>query len=138
MYYVPGNALISLHNGGPSLQDNGSSLQDNGPSLQDNGPSLQDNERVEIALRPLKKRLKSVVLEKIILDLCSIRGFERAEIARLLKRDETYVRTILTRLVKSCKLRMRYPEMPNHPRQTYYTFIGYSTIEEKTENKPQQ
>ena len=137
-YYVPGKVFESLQDNGPNLQDNGPSLQDNGPSLQDNGPSLQDNERVEIALRPLKKRLKSVVLEKIILDLCSIRGFERAEIARLLKRDETYVRTILTRLVKSCKLRMRYPEMPNHPRQTYYTFIGYSTIEEKTENKPQQ
>ena len=96
---------------------------------------MQDNERIEMAIRPLKKRLKSIVMDNIILNLCLIRGFERVEIAKLIKRDETYVRTILTRLVKSCKLRMKYPEMPNHPHQMYYTSIGHSNLNEKNNDE---
>ena len=104
-YYVPGKAFTSILN--------------NAQNLQDSAQSLQDSERIKLALLPLRKRLKPEVLDKIILDLCSIRGFDRAEISSLLKRNETYFRALLTRVVKSQKLRMEYPEMPNHPHQTY-------------------
>ena len=104
-YYVPGKAFTSILN--------------NAQNLQDSAQSLQDSERIKLALLPLRKRLKPEVLDKIILDLCSIRGFDRAEISSLLKRNETYIRALLTRVVKSQKLRMEYPEMPNHPHQTY-------------------
>jgi DNA repair ATPase RecN len=43
-----------------------------------------------------------------------------SEIARLIDRNETYVRTFLVKLVRLHRLQMKYPEMPNHPHQTYY------------------
>lgn len=119
-YYVPGPLFGNLEDKAPSLEDKAPSLQDNGIRLQDNGVSLQGNELIQEALKPLKRRMKQGVLDKIIVDLCKIKAFERAEVARLIHRDETYVRTFLTRLVKDCKLRMTYPEMPNHPHQSYY------------------
>jgi ATP-dependent DNA helicase RecG len=104
-----------------SLQDNRPRLQDNGPRLQDNWLSLQDKARVETALKQLKQRLKSDVLCGIIVDLCRIKSFECFELAKLVQRDETYLRTILSKLVKSGRLRMKFPEMPNHPQQAYMT-----------------
>lgn len=88
-------------------------------TLQDNGARLQDNESIKLALKPLKKRLKPAILNQIVVDLCKIKGFECSELAELINRDETYVRTIVTKLVKSGRLRMKYPEMPNHPHQAY-------------------
>ena len=130
-YYVPGE--IILRRGDETLQDDGkrlldnetrlldneTRLLDNEAGLLDNEARLLDNERIEIALKPLKKRLKPAVLDQIVVDLCKIRGFERLELASLIKRNESYVRIILGRLVKSGRLRMKYPEMPNHPHQTY-------------------
>ena len=84
-----------------------------------NGVGMCNNELIKRALEPLKKRLKSDVLNQIIVDLCSIAEFERFEIAKLIKRDESYVRKILARLVKAGRVRMKYPEMPKHPHQTY-------------------
>ena len=108
--YVPGEII---------LRRGDETLQDDGKRLLDNETRLLDNERIEIALKPLKKRLKPAVLDQIVVDLCKIRGFERLELASLIKRNESYVRIILGRLVKSGRLRMKYPEMPNHPHQTY-------------------
>lgn len=144
-YYVPGPGFVISQDNAIGLQDcasamsncasampdcastmphNGMRLQDNGVRLQDNGVSLQGNELIQEALKPLKRRMKQGVLDKIIVDLCKIKAFERAEVARLIHRDETYVRTFLTRLVKDSKLRMTYPEMPNHPNQSYYAEDG--------------
>ena len=115
------------------LQDSGTRLQDNGTRLQDNGVGLQDNVQIKKALLPLKKRLKECVLSDIIVNLCRIRGFERSEIARLIDRNETYVRTFLVKLVRLHRLQMKYPEMPNHPHQTYYasgikSYMGEETV----------
>ena len=76
---------------------------------------MLDNERIEKALEPLKKRLNHDVLDQIVVDLRKIREFERQELASLIKRNESYVRILLGRLVKFGRLRMKYPEMPNHP-----------------------
>lgn len=102
-------------------------LQDKDGRLQDMGAGLQGDARVLEVLKPLKKKLKADVLDGIVVDLCRIRDFERSEIAHLIERDETYVRTILTRLVKSGRLKMKYPEMPNHPRQKY---VAQSVVRE--------
>ncbi len=123
-YYVPGEIILrrgdeTLQDDGKRLLDNETRLLDNEAGLLDNEARLLDNERIEIALKPLKKRLKPAVLDQIVVDLCKIRGFERLELASLIKRNESYVRIILGRLVKSGRLRMKYPEMPNHPHQTY-------------------
>lgn len=94
-------------------------FQDDTLMLQDNDSSMQDSKLVEEVLKRLKKRLKFVALSQIIVDLCKIKGFERVELSALINRDETYVRTILTKLVKTGRLRMKYPEMPKHPHQAY-------------------
>lgn len=102
-YYVPGEIL----------------LQKRDETLLDNEARLLDDERIEKALAPLKKHLNHDVLDQIVVDLCKIREFERQELASLIKCNESYVRILLGRLVKSGRLRMKYPEMPNHPHQTY-------------------
>ena len=123
-YYVPGEIILqkgdeTLQASGETLQDNEARLQDNEARLQDNGARLQDNESIKLALKPLKKRLKPAILNQIVVDLCKIKGFECSELAGLIHRDETYVRTIVTKLVRAGRLRMKYPEMPNHPHQAY-------------------
>ena len=123
-YYVPGEIILqkgdeTLQASGETLQDNEARLQDNGARLQDNRARLQDNESIKLALKPLKKRLKPAILNQIVVDLCKIKGFECSELAGLIHRDETYVRTIVTKLVRAGRLRMKYPEMPNHPHQAY-------------------
>ena len=94
-------------------------MLDNDGRLLDNSGRLLDNELIAKVLKPLKKRLKPAVLDQIVVGLCEIKGFERLELAALIKRNESYVRTILARLVKSGRLQMKYPEMPNHPHQAY-------------------
>lgn len=122
-YYVPGPRLRddvdSLEGKRDSLQDKHEGLQDKEASLQDKEASLQDNDEVKRVLVGLKKRLKAEVLDGIIVELCRVMPLERSVIAHLIRRDETYVRTILSRLVAAERLRMRYPQMPNHPNQTY-------------------
>ena len=94
-------------------------MQDNDVTMQDNDSSMQDSKLVGEVLKRLKMRLNFAVLSQIIVDLSKIKGFERVELSALIKRDETYVRTILTKLVKSGRLKMKYPEMPKHPHQAY-------------------
>jgi ATP-dependent DNA helicase RecG len=116
-YYIPTEILFQ--DDMLKLQDSDSSMQDNDVTMQDNDSSMQDSKLVEEVLKRLKMRLNFAVLSQIIVDLCKIKGFERVELSALIKRDETYVRTILTKLVKSGRLKMKYPEMPKHPHQAY-------------------
>lgn len=116
-YYVPTEILFQ--DDILKLQDCDRSMQDNDVAMQDNDSSMQDSKLVEEVLKRLKMRLNFAVLSQIIVDLCKIKGFERVELSALIKRDETYVRTILTKLVKSGRLKMKYPEMPKHPHQAY-------------------
>jgi ATP-dependent DNA helicase RecG len=116
-YYIPTEILFQ--DDMLKLQDSDSSMQDNDVAMQDNDSSMQDSKLVEEVLKRLKMRLNFAVLSQIIVDLCKIKGFERVELSALIKRNETYVRTILTKLVKSGRLKMKYPEMPKHPHQAY-------------------
>jgi len=114
------------------LEDNGARLEDSGVRLEDNGARLEDNVAVDRVLRNLKRRMKPSDLEDIIVNLCKINEFERVEISKLIRRNETYVRTFLARLVKLGRLQMKYPEMPNHPHQTYHASGMKSDIDEET------
>ncbi len=145
-YYVPGPLFGDLQDKGMRLQDNvarlqdnvarlqdsGTRLEDSGARLEDNGARLEDNVAVDRVLRNLKRRMKPSDLEDIIVNLCKINEFERVEISKLIRRNETYVRTFLARLVKLGRLQMKYPEMPNHPHQTYHASGMKSDIDEET------
>ena len=97
--------------------------------MEGNGARLEDNEALSRVIRSLKRRMKPADLEDIIVDICKIKEFERVEISKLIRRDETYIKAFLARLVKSGRLRMKYPEMPNHPHQRYNAFGVKSEID---------
>ena len=113
------NSRSDMSNNSSAMSNNSSAMSNSGGSMCNNGVGMCNNELIKRALEPLKKRLKSDVLNQIVVDLCSIAEFERFEIAKLIKRDESYVRKILARLVKTGRVKMKYPEMPKHPHQTY-------------------
>lgn len=56
----------------------------------------------------------------IITDLCNEEPLKSSEMAGLLKRNETYLRTILAEMVgENGPLAYAIPEMPTHPNQAY-------------------
>lgn len=64
----------------------------------------------------------SLVLEEILLELCSWRGLTINELSGILGRSEKYLlRNFIGRLREAGKLEYTYPEMPNHPQQAYRT-----------------
>ena len=68
-----------------------------------------------------KKRVSGEIIEKIILDLCRIRYFEKLELCELLNRKEAAVRRYLRKLTESGHLELLYPNILNHPKQAYKT-----------------
>ena len=113
------NNNSAMSNNSSAMSNNSSAMSNSGGGMCNSGVDMCNNELIKRALEPLKKRLKYDVLDQIVVDLCSISEFERFEIAKLIKRDESYVRKILARLVKTGRVKMKYPEMPKHPHQTY-------------------
>jgi len=135
-HYVPGEKFLELNapesmqdNSSTSIQDNGESMQDNsstsiqgnGESMQDSGStSIQDNEQIKKVLSGLKKRMSYEDLAQLICSLCAIKPMSKKQLSSLLNRDETYLLTILKRMMGS-KL-LRYSEdMQKHPDQAYIT-----------------
>lgn len=110
---------LPMSNNGSAMCNSGITMSNNDSTMSNSGIDMCNNELIQKALRPLRKRLKSDVLDQIVVDLCEIAEFERSEIARFIKRDESYVRKILARLLRAGRVKMRYPEMPKHPHQKY-------------------
>ncbi len=110
---------LPMSNNGSAMCNSGITMSNNDSTMSHSGIDMCNNELIQKALRPLRKRLKSDVLDQIVVDLCEIAEFERSEIARFIKRDESYVRKILARLLRAGRVKMRYPEMPKHPHQKY-------------------
>lgn len=72
----------------------------------------------ELARR--KKRLAPAVMEEMIVRLCCERPLRLKELAALLERTPDGLRTnYLGKLVDEGKIRLKYPDQPNHPRQAY-------------------
>ncbi|MCK7607763.1 transcriptional regulator [Geobacillus stearothermophilus] len=75
-------------------------------------------EMAELARR--KKRLAPAVMEEMIVRLCCERPLRLKELATLLERTPDGLRTnYLGKLVDEGKIRLKYPDQPNHPRQAY-------------------
>lgn len=76
----------------------------------------------------LKRRLSSLgerenndnVIKSLIIDLCRVKPMKREEIARYLKRNESYIKNkFLKQMIKDGTLHYTYPNMLNHPNQAY-------------------
>lgn len=67
-----------------------------------------------------KKRLPPSVMENIILQLCAQRPLMLKELAALLERTPDGLRNnYLGKLIEEGKIRLKYPDQPNHPKQAY-------------------
>jgi ATP-dependent DNA helicase RecG len=67
-----------------------------------------------------KKRLSPAIMEEIILQLCSQRPLMLKELAYLLERTPDGLRNnYLAKLLNEGKIKLKYPDQPNHPRQAY-------------------
>ncbi|KAF0996795.1 ATP-binding protein [Geobacillus sp. TFV-3] len=72
----------------------------------------------ELARR--KKRLAPAVMEQLIVRLCRERPLRLKELAELLERTPDGLRNnYLGKLLEEGKIRLKYPDQPNHPRQAY-------------------
>ncbi|MBB6282995.1 transcriptional regulator [Geobacillus subterraneus] len=72
----------------------------------------------ELARR--KKRLAPAVMEEIIVRLCCEQPLRLKELAALLERTPDGLRNnYLGKLLEEGKIRLKYPDQPNHPRQAY-------------------
>jgi ATP-dependent DNA helicase RecG len=80
-----------------------------------------DNELWKIAeLARKKKRLSPSTMEEIILQLCSKKPLMLKELAYLLARTPDGLRNnYLAKLLSKGKIKLKYPDQPNHPKQAY-------------------
>lgn len=114
-YYVAGRLFQgdTLHGGEETLQGSNETLQ---ARLQ----GLRTRPAIVQALSRLRKHTKRADLIGIITDLCNEEPLKSSEMAGLLKRNETYLRTILAEMVgENGPLAYTIPEMPTHPNQAY-------------------
>ena len=128
-YYVLESAFL-----GETLQETDETLQGTDKTLQGTDKTLQGTDKTlqarleELRARPtivqalarLKRHTKRNDLISIIVDLCKEEPLKSVEIAGLLNRNETYLRTILVDMVgENGPLAYTIPEMPTHPNQAY-------------------
>ena len=117
-YYVPGQGF--LQDNAETLQGNAKTLQGNTETLQARLQDLRARPAIAQALSRLKKHTKRCELERIIVDICNDEPLKSVELAGLLKRNETYLRGILSNMVgEKGPLSYVIPEMPTHPNQSY-------------------
>ena len=102
-----------------TLQGNAKTLQGNTETLQARLQDLMARPAIAQALSRLKKHTKRRELERIIVDICNDEPLKSVELAGLLKRNETYLRGVLSNMVgEKGPLSYTIPEMPTHPNQS--------------------
>ncbi|MED0654031.1 transcriptional regulator [Anoxybacillus geothermalis] len=103
------NSLLSSVNNDISMHDS-----------NEKGETIDERlwKMAELARR--KKRLAPAVMEQLIVRLCRERPLRLKELAELLERTPDGLRNnYLGKLLEEGKIRLKYPDQPNHPRQAY-------------------
>jgi ATP-dependent DNA helicase RecG len=115
---------------GGKLEPEGGKLEPEGGKLEPEGGNLELSSNMQalpplpenLALRLLDpgKRMGTLGLRQLILDLCSWQALRADELATLLHKDKKYLRNKhLTPMVQAKELSFLYPESPNHKWQAY-------------------
>lgn len=141
-YYIPSEELKTRLNvsNGNSLSDQLISLSDQSEPLSDQSEgtltnisqSLSDQfnilamelpEEIQTEVKTIGPRIKNKdILNDLICKICSIRAFSLKELSVLLQRKEKYLlEYFIAPLRESGRLQYKYPDMPNHPGQSYKT-----------------
>ena len=138
----------AMQDNGAAMQDNGVAMQDNAAAMQDNGGTMQEKpvlsacpenvlecrgenrfqceafralpRDLQDEFRRLKRRSGHGVLADLICRVCGVRQSTRSELVCFLGRNETYVRGILKRLLMEGRIAYSIPDMPKHPKQSYW------------------
>ncbi|AMX84981.1 transcriptional regulator [Geobacillus subterraneus] len=111
------NKLNSMNNRSDS-GNNEMSVHDMGEGEEDEKMDERLWKMAELARR--KKRLAPAVMEEMIVRLCCERPLRLKELATLLERTPDGLRNnYLGKLLEEGKIRLKYPDQPNHPRQAY-------------------
>lgn len=82
---------------------------------------------LKIKISEMKERESNLIkVKEIIKEICSIRPLKLVEIASLLQKGDNYIsRKYLKPMIDSGELRFQFPEMINHPDQTYLTINNH-------------
>lgn len=122
-YYKPGEAYLKCvatkEGRGGTLTAGGETLTADGETLTVDGEILTEEGRTMECLKVLKGRMNKNDLRNLIVGLCVIKPRGVLELSRLLKRNETYLQTILKGMITEKMLSYTYPMMPTHPNQAY-------------------
>jgi ATP-dependent DNA helicase RecG len=116
------NEIDSVNNGSDSINNELNSVNSLSDSVNNELSSDEMDEKLwniaELARK--KKRLPPSVMENIILQLCAQRPLMLKELAALLERTPDGLRNnYLGKLLEEGKIRLKYPDQPNHPKQAY-------------------
>ena len=107
------------------LPDTSEHLPDSSEHLPDSSehlPEEQEQILLQIAspVQTAGKKFPRAMMEKIILDLCSIDWLTLRTLARLLDRKSDYLRNyFIVPLLKDGRLEPKMPGQPSHPQQAY-------------------
>jgi ATP-dependent DNA helicase RecG len=123
-YYILNKKFNSpdLPPNSPDLPPNSTDLPSNSPDLPSNSPDFDLREQEISELARKNKKLSQVEIQKIIIQLCTLKAQTPQRLSQLLNRTNKYIReTPIRDLVKKNKLKYLYPNEINHPRQAYVT-----------------
>lgn len=127
------NALYSINNNINSVNNRENSVNKTSDSVNNYSKSVNNKsgeEKIDVedslwqiaSLARKKRRLPPAMMEQIILQLCAKRPLMLKELSYLLDRTADGLRNnYLAKLLEEGKVRLKYPEQPNHPRQAYMT-----------------
>jgi len=128
-YYVPGEmfynstravGIETLQGNVETLQGNVETLQGSDGILQDRLQNLRNNPSIAEELAKITKHTRRETLKSVIVALCRIENLKVSELAVLVGKNETYLRTIILELVgPQGPLQYTIPDMPTHPNQAY-------------------
>jgi hypothetical protein len=138
------NEFISYNNSVDSYNNLDNSCNKEAESINSDTPPDVADERMDLAekeeikdretteeklwkiaeLARKRKRLSPKVMEDIIVQLCVHRPLRLKELADMLERTPDGLRNnYLAKLLREGRLRLKYPDQVNHPKQAYITVV---------------
>ena len=113
---------------GLGVSDRGLGVSSEGLGVSDKGLGVRSRgwRDLEAIAAPIaaKKRAPKAEVERVLLNLCSDQPLTLEQLTKLLKRSADGLRKdYLQPLIKAKKLRYRYPTIPNHPEQAYFSEV---------------
>lgn len=104
------------------MHDKEAAMHDKRVIVHGDAPATCDGdlpEELHHMVRLLGRRTEPALLHMVVGRLCGWRDLSVGELSDLLGRTETYIRTVVTTMVREGLLERTYPDTPRHPSQTY-------------------